>query len=99
MKKFKLKELIKVFLILLIIQFFIGLADVLLSQANNDLSKITAILISICSFPLKLINSDLPFFVSESLVMKGIYWMINLIIQSVFVYAILIVIKKLRSEK
>ena len=99
MKKFKLKELIKVFLFLLIIQFFIGLADVLLSQANSELSSITAILVTICSFPLTLINSDLPFFVQESLLMRGLYWIINLVIQAVFVYGILIVIRKIRSDK
>jgi len=99
MKKFKFKELVKVFFLLMVIQFIIGLADVLLSRANNELSSITSLLITICSYPLSLINSNLPFFVSESLFMIGLYWLINLIIQTVFVYLILIVIKKMRENK
>lgn len=99
MKKFKLRELIRVFLFLLVIEFIIGLADVLLSQANMELSSLTSMLLNICAFPISLINRDLPFFVSESLVMRGIYWIINVIIQSVFLYLVLIVVKKMRDSK
>ena len=99
MKKFKLKELIRVFFFLLVIEFIIVLADVLLSQANMELSSITSMLLTICSFPISLINRDLPFFVHESLVMVGIYWIINLIIQAVFLYLVLIVVRKMRSIK
>ena len=83
----------------MVIQFLIGLIDILLFQANNDSSTITSIIITICSLPISLINRDLPFYVSEDLIMVLLYWIINLIIQSVFVYVILIVVNKIRSSK
>ncbi|RED38230.1 hypothetical protein DFQ10_11151 [Winogradskyella eximia] len=98
MKKFKLKELLKVFLFLMVIQFIIGVAEILLSQAQSELSSITSILVRICSYPMSLIDSDLPFFVSENLFMIGLYWMINLMIQSVILYLILVVINKIREK-
>jgi hypothetical protein len=82
----------------MLIQFLIGLADVLLSQANNELSSITSILLTICSLPISLINRDLPFFVSENIMMVVLYWGINLFIQTVFVYSVLIVVKKIKSR-
>ncbi|GAA4244626.1 hypothetical protein KO504_00645 [Winogradskyella psychrotolerans] len=99
MKKFKLKELVRVFLFLLVVQFIIGLADVLLSQAHSELSSITSLLIAICSYPLSLISSDLPFYVSESILMVILYWIINLMIQAVILYIMLIVVKKMRESK
>ncbi len=99
MKKFKLKEFVIVFLVLIIIQFIIALSEVLLSRANNDLSSVTSKLLDICSYPISLINGSLPFYVSEDLFMVGLYWVINVIIQSAFVYGFIIVIRKIRSEK
>ncbi|WP_179018632.1 hypothetical protein [Winogradskyella forsetii] len=99
MKKFKLKEFVIVFLVLMVIQFIIGLAEILLSRANNDLSSLTSIFLDIFSYPISLINSNLPFYVSEDLFMVVIYWIINVIIQSAFVYGFIIVIRKIRSEK
>jgi hypothetical protein len=98
MKKFKLKNFVIIFFITMLIQFLIGLADVLLSQANNELSSITSILLTICSLPISLINRDLPFFVSENIMMVVLYWGINLFIQTVFVYSVLIVVKKIKSR-
>jgi len=99
MKRFKLKDFLKVFLFLMVIQFIIGLVDIILSQANNELSSITSIIITICSFPVSLINRNLPFFISDNLFMVGLYWIINVIIQTVFVYLILVVLKKMRDSK
>lgn len=98
MEKYKLKYLIYIFFVLMVIQFIIGLIDILLSKGNSDLTSITSVLISICSIPLSLINSKLPFFVSESFVMVLIYWSINLIIQSALVYGVLLVIQKMRQS-
>ncbi len=98
MQKYKLKYLIYIFVTIMAIQIIIGLADILLSKADSDLTSITSILISICSIPLSLINSNLPFFVSENLFMVLIYWAINLVIQSVFVYGVLLVIQKLKNS-
>mgnify|MGYP001113942043 CR=1 FL=1 len=99
MKKFKLKVFIIIFSIIMVIQFLIGLADVLLSQANNELSSITSILITICSLPISLINKNLPFYVSEDLLMVIIYWVINVTIQSMIVYGIIRVYKRLKNRK
>lgn len=98
MEKYKLKYLIYIFLTLMAIQFVIGLVDILLSKLDSDLTSVTSVLISICSIPLSLINSKLPFFVSENLLMVLIYWVINLIIQSVFVYGVLLVIQKMKQS-
>ena len=83
----------------MVIQFLIGLTDVLLSQSQNELSSISGILITLFSFPLSLINSNLPFFAQEELYMLGIYWIINLIIQAIVVYVVILVIKKIRQSK
>ena len=98
MEKYKLKYLIYIFLILMAIQFVIGLVDILLSKADSDLTSITSVLIAICSVPLSLINSNLPFFVSENFIMVLIYWAINLTIQSVLVYGVLLVIQKMKQS-
>ncbi|WP_179351919.1 hypothetical protein [Winogradskyella vidalii] len=98
MKKFKLTGLLKVFTFLILIQFAIGLADVFLAQSNSDLASITSILITICSYPIGLINSNLPFYVSEDLFMVGLYWVINVIIQAIFLYLILIVLRKMNES-
>jgi hypothetical protein len=98
MKKFKLKVLLIIFFILLVIQFIIVLAEILLSQANSGLTSITSALIGVCSLPISLINGNLPFYVTENIFMVGVYWVINVIIQSVLVYAILIVVKKIQSS-
>ena len=83
----------------MVIQFLIGLTDVLLSQSQNELSSISGILITLFSFPLSLINSNLPFFTQEELYMLGIYLIINLIIQAIVVYVVILVIKKIRQSK
>lgn len=99
MRRFKLKELLSVFVFLMVVQLTIGIADIFLAKAGSDLSSITAILISICSLPISLIDSKLPFFVSENLVMVGLYWVINVIIQAVFAYLLLIVVRKMKENK
>ncbi|NRD20533.1 hypothetical protein HNV08_10785 [Winogradskyella eckloniae] len=98
MEKYKLKYFIYIFFTLMAIQLVIGVVDILLSKAESDLTSITSILVSVCSLPLSLINSKLPFFVSENLLMVLIYWGINLVIQSVFVYGVLLVIQKIKQS-
>lgn len=99
MKKFKLIGLLKVFSFLILIQVVIGLADIFLTQSNSELASVTTLLITICSYPIGLINSNLPFYVSEDLLMVGLYWLINVIIQAVFVYLVLIVLRKVTETK
>ncbi|WP_179337998.1 hypothetical protein [Winogradskyella ludwigii] len=98
MNRIKLKYFITIFFVLMVIQFLIGLADVLLSQSHNELSSISGILITLFSFPISLINSNLPFFAQEELYMLGIYWIINVIIQAIVVYVIILIIKKIRQS-
>lgn len=99
MKKFKLKDFIKVFLFVMVGQVIVILTEILSSLAEVDLSSVTSVLLVICSFPMSLINTNLPFYVSDNLVMIGIYWIVNVLIQAVFVYLVLVVIKKMISTK
>jgi hypothetical protein len=99
MNKFKLKSLIIIFFILMLIEFLIGLTDVLLFRVNNESSLITTTLIEIFSLPISLINKDLPFYVSEEFYMIALYWTLNVLIQAMFVYVILKVFRRLKNRK
>ncbi|EDP70257.1 hypothetical protein FBALC1_05858 [Flavobacteriales bacterium ALC-1] len=96
MKKFKLKIFVIIFFILLVIQFLIGLADVLLSQADSELTSFTSILITVCSFPINMINRDLPFYTNEGTGAAIIFWIMNLIIQATIVYGFKRIYKRVK---
>ena len=99
MKKFKFRHLVIICFILMLIEFLIGLADVLLFRANNESSLITTTLIEIFSLPISLINRDLPFYVSEDFYMIALYWTLNVMIQAMFVYVVLRVFRRLKNRK
>ena len=98
MKSFKFKGFVIVFFILMFIQFLIGLIDILMFQTNNEPSPITSNLIAIISFPVSLINEDLPFYISHDMLMVVVYWIINLMIQSAFVYATYVIITRIKNR-
>lgn len=81
MKKFKTKNFAIIFFTLLIIQFVIVYLNVKL-----DVKEITSPIISIMSLPIGMVNENLPFYVRESLYIKIIYWMINVFVQTTFIY-------------
>lgn len=99
MKKFKLKHLMIIFFILMLIEFLIGLADVLLFRANNESSLITTMLIEIFSLPISLINKALPFYVAEDFYMVALYWALNVLIQAMVVYVILKTVVRLKNRQ
>lgn len=83
----------------MLIEFLIGLADVLLFRANNESSLITTTLIEIFSLPISLINEALPFYVAEDFYMVALYWTLNVLIQAMFVYVILKTAKRLKNRQ
>ncbi|WP_299527050.1 hypothetical protein [Winogradskyella sp.] len=85
MKKFKSKSFVIVFLILLVIQFLIVFMDAKLNTSSS-VNEITDKVILIFSFPINLINENLPFYVRESIFIRAIYWLMNLFIQSSVLY-------------
>lgn len=98
MKNFKFKSVVLIFFILLAIQFLVGLIDILIFREFNQSSPITSLLISIFSLPIRLINSDLPFYVVEDMYMIVLYWVLNVIIQAMVVYGIVKVFKRLKNR-
>jgi hypothetical protein len=96
MSKKKLKLFLKIFFLLLIIQLIIVVADVLLTNADSSLSEVTATIISVFSFPLRLINRNLPFYTGEGFLLTLMFWVLNLVIQTMPIYAYFRVIKKIK---
>lgn len=96
MNKKKLKLFLKIFFILLVIQFIIGMIDVLLSDADNSFSAITSFTITIFSIPLSLISENLPFYSGEGLYVTIMFWTLNLVIQTLAIYGSLRILKKIK---
>jgi hypothetical protein len=96
MRKTKLKLFLKIFFLLLVIQLLIVVSYILLSNADSSLASIITFIISIFSFPISLINSDLPFYSGEGTFVKLIFWTLNLVLQTMAIYAVIRMIKRLK---
>ena len=98
MRKFKLKSFLTIFVALLVIQFLIVFADVMLTKSESSLVSATDQIIEFFSLPISLINKSLPFYVRESLPVKAIYWLINIFIQSSIIYLAWRVFRRVRKK-
>lgn len=96
MNKRKLRLFLKIFVLLLVIQFIIVAVHVLLTNADSSLSSVTALIISIFSFPIRIISPDLPFYSGEGIFIMGIFWTLNLVIQTMAIYGVIRMIKRLK---
>ena len=99
MKKFKLKSFLIVFFVLMVIEFLIVLADVFLHRSKDDLAAVTSNTISVFSLPINLINRNLPFYVAEDLYMRFVFWTINTLIQAIFVYGFIVIVRRLKNRE
>ncbi|MEO1032556.1 MAG: hypothetical protein AAFX55_14185 [Bacteroidota bacterium] len=86
MRKFKVKSFVIIFLVLLVIEFLIVFADITLSKNGSNLVAVTDQIIDIFSLPISIVNKSLPFYIRESLYIKVLYWIVNLLIQSFIIY-------------
>ena len=98
--KVQLKFFLKIFFLLLIFEFSIGLADVLFFQNSTmvfgvKLSPITHFLVMIFSMPISFFGRDLPFYARESWV-AIVLTILNILIQSLIIVKLL---KTWRSYK
>ena len=98
MRKLKLKSFLTIFAVLLVIQFLVIFADVMLTKNDSNLVSVTNPIIELFSLPISLINKYLPFYVRESLYVKALYWIINLFIQSSILYLGWRVFKRVRKK-
>ena len=98
MRKLKFKSFITIFGALLVIQFLTVFADVMLTKSESGLVSVTNPLIDIFSLPISLINGNLPFYVRESLMVKAVYWIMNLFIQSSLIYLGWRVFKRVKKK-
>ena len=98
MKKFRVKRFVFVFLILMLIQFLVALADISLYQSDNALSSVTSTLMSIFSMPIGLINQGLPFYINEDLPIKVIFWIINLFLQTAILLGGMSLLRSIREK-
>lgn len=96
MYKKKIKLFLKIFFLLLAVQFVIVIADVLLNNADSSLSSITYLLISIFSMPLSLISPNLPFYSGEGIFATLLFWTLNLVIQTLVIYGAFRIMKRLK---
>lgn len=98
MKPINKKVFATIFISLLVIQFLIVLADVMLTKNDSSLISITNSIIEFFSLPISAINRNLPFYVREPLYVKAVYWLMNLLIQSAIIYVALRMFKRLRKK-
>lgn len=96
MNKQKLRLFLKIFFLLLVIQLIIIVADVLLASADSSLSSITSFIISIFSFPIRVISPDLPFYSGEGIPVMLIFWMLNLVLQTMAIYGGIRMVKRVK---
>lgn len=96
MSKQKLSFFLKIFFLFFVIQLIIVASHVLLLNAENSLAEITAFMITIISFPISIINSDLPFYSGEGLYFRLIFWTLNLVLQTMVVYGGIRMIKRIK---
>jgi hypothetical protein len=96
MNKQKLRLFLKIFFLLLVIQLLIIVADVQLSNTDSSLSAITSFIISIFSFPIRVISPDLPFYSGEGIPVTLIFWMLNLVLQTMAIYGGIRMIKRVK---
>ncbi len=96
MNKKKLKLFLKLFFLLLIIQLLVVLTHVLFNSADSSLSAITSFIISIFSFPISLISTDLPFYSGEGVFVILILWTLNLVLQTMIIYGGIRMIKRIK---
>jgi hypothetical protein len=96
MNKQKLKLFLKIFFLLLIIQAVIVLVHVLLNGSESLITTITSLMITIMSFPLNFISDRLPFYSGEGIPITIMFWILNLGIQTMVIYAFFRIKKKLK---
>ncbi len=96
MNKRKLRLFLKIFFLLLVFQLIIIGAHVLLTNADNSLSSITSVIISIFSFPIRIISPDLPFYSGEGIFVMLIFWTLNLVLQTMAIYGVIRMVKRLK---
>lgn len=97
-KKIRFKPFIRIFFILAVIQFLVVLADMFLHRADNELSTITSVVIRGFSLPISLIHPSLPFYTSEGLHMGIALWILNLTIQTMVIYGLIVIFKRLKER-
>jgi len=56
----------------------------------------TSFIISIFSFPIKLISSNLPFYSGEGIYVMVILWMLNLVLQTMIIYGCIRMIQRIK---
>ena len=96
MIKRKHRLFIKIFFLLLLIQLIIVVAHVLLTNTDSSFSEITSFIISLISLPISVISADLPFYSAEGTLFRLIFWTLNLVIQTLAIYGVIRMIKRLK---
>ncbi|NNE32690.1 MAG: hypothetical protein HKN40_10000 [Winogradskyella sp.] len=97
MNKKKLRLFLKIFSILIISQLVVVLAHLVLNHFDNSATSVTGVLLAIVSLPLKLVNSSLPFYSGEGYIITFMFWVFNVLIQAVALYALIRVYKRLKG--
>ena len=82
---------------LLVIQFLVVLMDVKLNNSSG-FDEIIDKVIMLFSFPISLINENLPFYVRESIYIRAVFWLMNLFIQSSIIYLGWLAFKRVRKK-
>jgi hypothetical protein len=96
MNKRKLKLFLKIFFLLLIVQAIVVGSYILLSNADSSLASIASFIISIFSFPINIISPDLPFYSGEGTSVIFLFWTLNLVLQTMPIYAIIRMVQRLK---
>ncbi len=96
MNKRKLKLFLKIFFLLLAIQAVIVLIHILFDKGGDTITAITSFLITIISLPISFISSNLPFYSGEGILVTLMFWVLNVVLQTMVVYAFFRIKKKMK---
>ena len=96
MKNKKLKLFLKIFFLLVLVQLIVIIAELTLGDLNGVMASIISVLLTIISFPLSIISAKLPFYSGEGIPITMLFWLLNLTIQTLIIYGVFRIIKRIR---
>ena len=96
MKNKKLKLFLKIFFLLVLVQLVVIIAELTLGDLNGLMASIISVLLTIISFPLSIISAKLPFYSGEGIPVTMLFWVLNLTIQTLIIYGVFRIIKRIR---
>ena len=68
-----------------------------LGFSNSRFSSVTSMLMLVASLPISIISRDLPFYASEGTTAAITYWVLNLLVQTSLLYALVLAFRNRKN--